>query len=172
MTAYVFFSTKEKLCSDSEKKILFTWWQKNPGSNLKMIELQDILRSLGKTVMVRHLVKRNLTQLLKEKNLCSQVALCWWLINALIDALRWTVDRFIGCVWFVDWCVELEVDWFIGLLDSLVNALSMVDWFLGLLDSCDVMRWIIDRFIDCVGFVDWFVNVDDWSIHWIVGFID
>ncbi len=85
-----------------------------------MIELQDILRSLGKTVMVRHLVKRNLTQLLKEKNLCSQVALCWplldslidalnWIIDrlnglldSLIDALRWTVDRSIGCVEFID----------------------------------------------------------------------
>jgi hypothetical protein len=52
------------------------------------MELQDILRSLGKTVMVRHLVKRNLTQLLKEKNLCSQVALYSSLVHSLIDALN------------------------------------------------------------------------------------
>jgi hypothetical protein len=68
------------------------------------MELQDILRSLGKTVMVRHLVKRNLTQLLKEKNLCSQVALWSSLLDSLIDALSWMNDRFIG------------------LLDSLIDA--------------------------------------------------
>jgi hypothetical protein len=58
-----------------------------------MIELQDILRSLGKTVMVMHLVKRNLTQLLKEKNLCSQVALYSSLLDSLIAAaLSWMID--------------------------------------------------------------------------------
>jgi hypothetical protein len=72
------------------------YWKKNPGSNLKMMELQDILRSLGKTVMVRHLVKRNLTQLLKEKNLCSQVALYSSLLDSLVDALRWMIDRIFG----------------------------------------------------------------------------
>jgi hypothetical protein len=53
---------------------------------IKIMALQDILRSLGKTVMVRHLVKRNLTQLLKEKNLCSQVALYSSLLDSLIAA--------------------------------------------------------------------------------------
>jgi hypothetical protein len=72
------------------------YWHENPGSNLKMMELQDILRSLGKTVMVRHLVKRNLTQLLKEKNLCSQVALYSSLLDSLVDALRWMIDRIFG----------------------------------------------------------------------------
>jgi hypothetical protein len=59
---------------------------------LKIMILQDILRSLGKTVMVRHLVKRNLTQLLKEKNLCSQVAFYSSLLDSLIVALCWMID--------------------------------------------------------------------------------
>jgi hypothetical protein len=93
MAALVLFYNGKKLVVPPKKNPFhFMDWQKNPGFNLTMMEFQDILRSLGKTVMVRHLVKRNLTQLLKEKNLCSQVALYWSRLDLLIAALSWKVD--------------------------------------------------------------------------------